>query len=156
MSQVDRPGSTMNISLRYEWIAVESAPGVPYCFPEEMNREMRVRWGTAALYRWVVPDERATDCTRLYVGEAEHLTRRIHHNLHPSPSQSTNLRLNASFSRESKNGKKIILQALRFDSFDFQGLPISMADLSQKLVRRLLESLFLVYYFKAGYTVLNA
>lgn len=138
------------------WTAVENAPGVQYSFPEKMSRHFRECWDGPAIYRWVVFDQVPGDLRRLYVGEAEQLPRRVFGYLNPGPTQRTNQRLNELFQQELRNGHNITLEVLALDPFDLDGFPITVQDLADKQVRRLLEDTFVVYYSKAGYTLLNA
>jgi hypothetical protein len=96
------------------------------------------------------------DTNRLYVGEADLLWRRIYGYLRPGSTQQTNRRIRPVFEQELRNGNRVALDVLAFEPFELNGTPISMADLSSKFVRRLLENWFAIMYSKAGYTLLNA
>ena len=146
----------MNIALKYKWIPVENQPGVRYQFPEEISSYFRANWNGPAVYRWIVFQQEPGDLWQLYVGETELLPRRIYGYLNPGPSQRTNQRLKAKFEEGLRNGYKVTLEVLSFESFSFESISISMDDLTDKVVRRFLESLFTIYYSKSRYTVLNA
>jgi len=146
----------VNIALKYKWIPVENQPGVHYQFPEEISSHFRANWNGPAVYRWIVFQQEPGDLRQLYVGETELLPRRIYGYLNPGPSQRTNQRLKAEFEKELSNGHKVILEVLSFESLSIEGISISMGDLTDKMVRRVLESLFTMYYSKSGYIVLNA
>ena len=146
----------MDISLDHKWLPVEGEPGVPYLFPEPLPKRFRAKYGMPAIYRWVVYHESPGDLRRLYIGETEKLGRRIYGYLNPGPSQFTNIRIKGRFENEINSGHKVALEALRFEPFAFQGIDISEPDLADKAVRRMLESLFVVYFTRAGYAVLNA
>ena len=68
----------------------------------------------------------------------------------------TNLRLNSAFSEEIRNGCYIALETIVFDPFYLDDISVSMTDLKSKEVRRFIENLFVIYYTRSGYTVLNA
>jgi hypothetical protein len=146
----------VNIALKYKWIPIENQPGVRYQFPENISSHFRANWDGPAVYRWLVLHQEPGHLRQLYIGETELLPRRIYGYLNPGPSQRTNQRLKAKFEEELRNGYKVTLEVLSFDSFSFESISISMDDLTDKVVRRFLESLFTMYYSKSGYTVLNA
>ena len=145
----------MDISLNYRWAAAESSPGVPYHFPQRISPHFRANCDGPAIYRWVVFKQVADDLRRIYIGEAELLSRRVNGYLKPGPSQLTNQRLKAEFEEELNTGHKVALEVLSFDSFKIDAILLSMTDLNNKTVRRFLEGLFAVYYSRLGYTVLN-
>ena len=93
---------------------------------------------------------------KLYIGETELLPQRIRGYLNPGPTQRTNQRLTVEFEKELENEYKVVLEVLRFEPFNIESISISMADLTDKWMRRFLESLFTMYYSKSGHTVLNA
>src|SRR5450756_646646 len=146
----------MRVELDHEWVPVQTAPGVPYRFPQELTPHFRTVYAGPAVYRWVVYQQEPGDLRRLYVGEADQLPRRLYHYLHPGPSQQTNQRLNAEFVKETQAGRSVTLEVLQFKPFQFRDALFSMADLEDKMVRRFLENLFSMYFTKVGYTVLNA
>ncbi|MCE2463190.1 MAG: hypothetical protein J4F46_04640 [Dehalococcoidia bacterium] len=145
----------MNIALRYNWTPVENVPDVPYHFPQEVSQHLRDSWRGPAIYRWIVFQQKPGNLQQFYVGETDLLHRRIYQYLNPRPTQLTNQSLNAGFKKELEDGRKVILEALCFEPFNLEDISISMADLTDKWVRRFLENLFIVYYSKSGYTVLN-
>jgi len=138
------------------WIRVETSPGSPYTFQMEINPHFRLHWNKPAVYRWIILKQASADIQRLYIGEAEHLPRRIYGYLHPGPSQRTNQRLKSEFEKEITTGNVIFLEVLNFTPFTIENITISQEDLHNKMVRRFLENLCTMYYSKAGYTVLNA
>ena len=146
----------MKIALTYEWIAVENRPGIRYQFPQEISAHFRANWGGPTVYRWVIFKQEPGDLQRLYIGETELLPRWVNGYLNPGPSQRTNQRLKAEFEKELANGHNVVLEVLSFQPFDVEGILVSMSDLGDKMVRRFLESVFAMYYSKAGYIVLNA
>ena len=147
---------TVNIAPEYKWVTVESKPGVPYKFPDAVSPYVSSTWNGPAIYRWLVYQDSPGDMNKLYIGEAELLRRRIYHYLKPGPSQTTNIRLNALFQEERLKGYQITLDVLEFAPCSIDNVSITMDDLKDKMVRRLLENLLIVYYARSGFTVLNA
>jgi hypothetical protein len=144
------------IDLEYEWVTIEGVPGVAYKYPDPVSTHFRKMWGGAAVYRWVVADPKDSQPTRVYIGEAELLPRRICHYLKPGPSQQTNLRLAEEFKGEIAHGRIVLLQTLSFQPFDLSGAMVTMADLHNKAIRRLLESMMIASYLQSGYQLINA
>ena len=146
----------MDVSVNHNWIPVDNRPGVPYCFPQPLPKGFRGKWSVPAIYRWVVFRDHPGDLRRLYIGETDQLGRRIYGYLNPGVSQFTNQRIKARFEDEISSGCKVVLEVLHFDPFALQGISISEADLADKAVRRMLENLFVVFFTRSGYQVLNA
>jgi len=144
------------INLEYTWVTIEAEPGVAYKYPDPVSVHIRKTWGGAAVYRWVVADPKDAQVTRVYIGEAELLPRRIYHYLKPGPSQQTNLRLAEEFKGEIAHGRIVLLQVLSFQPFDLCGVTVTMADLQKKAIRRLLESMMIASYLQSGYDLINA
>jgi len=159
-TQVAQPGPNpaateeLSISLHYAWRPVENKSGAPYLYPDGSG--IAAERDGPAVYRWVIYEKQPGDLKRLYIGEAELLSRRVYGYLNPGPSQQTNIRLKARFEEEMKADNKVTLETLEFEPFDMAGVSISMQDLADKRVRRFLEGLFTLLYSRSGYTVLNA
>lgn len=150
------PLDRMAVSFDYRWKPVLDRDGHHYLFPrpiDALNAEDAER---PAVYRWVVFREQPGDLKRLYVGEAEVLSRRIRGYINPGATQKTNIRMKAEFEKEIEAGKGVTLQTLYFEPFELNGVRLEMGMLGDKRVRRLLEGLFVVYYSQLGYAVLNA
>ncbi len=75
--------------------------------------------------------------------------------LSPGPSQQTNLRMHALLMELLDRGFRIQVEDLGLESAHLNGFGIESGDLANKHVRHLLESLFIVYYQRQGYAILN-
>jgi hypothetical protein len=94
--------------------------------------------------------------SRLYVGEADILCRRIGNYLTPGPSQKTNIRLHNLFKGLVNRGCRIRLEILEFLPFYLGDIEIDTTDLHSKLIRRFIEHMLAAYYSKLGYELINA
>ncbi len=143
-------------NLQYSWVPVHVPAGGRYLFPSAVGTSTRVPWNEPAVYRWDVFDQVPRDLRKLYIGEAANLYTRVNQYRSPGPSQQTNKRIKADFQAQIDQGKRICLDVLRFEPFRFESIEITMVDLISQDARRILEHLFIFYYRKLGYTVLNA
>ena len=145
----------LTLDTQLTWSQVHHDSDTPYTYPMEISRYIRTHWDKPAIYRWVVLNGSSSQIKKIYIGETVLLTRRIYHYLHPGPSQQTNQRLKAEFETEIQAGNKIILEVLDFTPFMIGNVTVSQQDLNEKLTRRLLENICIVYYIRLGVSVLN-
>jgi len=143
------------LAIAHDWVPVENAPGQPYRFPSDLSPYFKSRYDHPCIYRWNVFTTAPSDLRTVYVGEAELLSRRVYHYLHPGPSQRTNLRLKALFESELAKGRQILLEMLVFDPFTLDGVPISASALADKIVRRFMETFVIIKLRQEGFSVLN-
>ena len=129
-----------NLVISFGWVPIQGSQGTPYRFPEAATKYLRERYGTPAIYRWLVQrDQRRC----VYIGETENLVRRLVHYLRPGPTQATNIRLRAYLDEEYALGTSISFEALVFEPFSINGRQYSSADLGTKEVRCMLENLLI-------------
>lgn len=145
----------INFALHFSWVPVESGPGAGYLYPQPLATYVHKQCGGPAVYRWIIYRRRPGDLKRLYIGETESLTQRLRGYLNPGPSQTTNQRIKLALLEAIREGSKVCLEQLQFEPITLGELSISMVDLKEKAVRKMLENLFAVYYARLGYTVMN-
>ena len=105
------------LALDYQWVPVESEPGIPYSFGSidgEITAHMKREHNCPAVYRWNI---QAGDHTVYYVGETDLLTRRLRNYLRGHKSQPTASRLNKELQERTEKGQKAILEVLSFTPF---------------------------------------
>ena len=122
-----------------------------YYFPQKMCPAFKEKYAVPAIYRWRVmrdtnrwPNDLVE---KIYIGEAEELTRRIHWVLKPhsaAKSTDTSKRLNALFTNLVAQGRKIVIDVADFDPFEINGIRFDKRDIGDRFKRRMLESYFLV------------
>ena len=144
----------MELMFAHQWSPAKNG-STSYHYGESVSPDFKLMWAKPAVYRWNVFQSAPGDLKMAYVGEAEILTRRIYHYSHPGPSQQTNLRLKAYFERQISEGHRVLLEVLDFEPFTLNGLVVSPADLTDKLVRRFVESLAGLWTKQDGFTLLN-
>lgn len=143
------------VTLQHEWVPAHNAAGRPYLFPEDLSPYFKRHYRRPCIYRWNVFKSQLGDSRKAYVGETELLDRRVYHYLHPGPRQQTNLRLKALFDVELSRGNSIILEIFEFEAFCLNGVSISVADLRDKVVRRLIEGIASITLRHQGFELLN-
>ncbi len=143
------------LTLQHEWVPAQNAPGRPYLFPGDLSPYFREHYRRPCIYRWNVFKSQPEDSRKAYVGETELLDRRVYHYLHPGPRQQTNLRLKALFDMELSKGNSIALEIFGFETFCLNGVSISVADLRDKVVRRLMEGIASIALHQQGFELLN-
>ncbi len=146
----------MKVTYDFQWRPIRAGNESNYLFPMPVNSANAADVNGPAVYRWVIYATEPGDLRRVYIGEAEMLSRRIRGYLNPGPTQQTNIRMKAEFEGEIAAGHKVMLEALHFDALDLSGVKLTMGDLSDKNTRRFLEASIVLLYSRLGYTVLNA
>lgn len=145
----------MNIATDFRWKPFASMNGDSYAFPAPVGSKSYSQWNGPAAYRWVVFQTDPGDLRCLYIGETANLTRRVNFYLHPGPTQQTNVRIKKLLQEQCAEGRRATLEVLEFDHIAIDEIGITMADFKHKYVRCLLENLFILYFLRAGYDVLN-
>jgi len=143
------------LALDYQWVPVESEPGIPYSFGSidgEITAHMKREHNCPAVYRWNI---QAGDHTVYYVGETDLLTRRLRNYLRGHKSQPTASRLNKELQERTEKGQKAILEVLSFTPFSIGGQSFGMGDLMDKHFRRFLEAWLTMYHLSCGHELLN-
>jgi len=125
-----------------------------YLFPQEISKFMRDTYKHPAIYKWAIENDRKIES--IYIGEAEKLCpRRIRGYLKPGPTQMTNIRLNSIFTDSLKNDKTVSLYYMMFSTFTINDKEISIDELKDKYIRRLLENLLIIEEKKQDVNILN-
>jgi hypothetical protein len=138
----------LNISVQWR-TAVGSRE--MYCFPAKLTPEFRDLYAVPAVYRWRVmrnparwPGEQRE---KIYVGEAEELTRRMQWVLTPfraAKPSDTSTRLNQIFTKLALEGRTIVIDVADIEPFEIDGIRFDKRDLGDRFKRRMLEAIFCV------------
>lgn len=121
-----------------------------------LDLEKRLRFphvsAQPGLYRFRVLD---TDGERVYIGESENIAQRFTNYRNPGSSQPTNIRINELFRNALKAGAEIGVTIVTSGAVIDIGQGEQKADLSQKMIRLLLENTSLVSSTSSDITLLN-
>jgi hypothetical protein len=139
-------------SISIQWrTALWQPNGSTYNFPQKLTPEFRERYAVPAVYRWRVmrnqtrwPDELRE---KIYIGEAEELTRRMQWVLTPfraAKRSDTSKRLNEIFTKLAAEGRAIVIEVADVDPFEINGIRFDKRDLGDRFKRRLLEAFLCV------------
>ena len=147
----------LNISgISYEWVPIQQQEGQLYKFPGEISNFMKRIYSSPAIYRWNIFSDRPSDLRFIYIGECKKLiSDRLNGYLKPGPKQTTNIRINSVLSEEVGKGNTVILEVLKFADFCVGNKIYRQQDLEKIVVRRLIESQFIVFYAQEGFKLLN-
>ncbi|MGD8455532.1 MAG: hypothetical protein PVF83_04030 [Anaerolineales bacterium] len=146
----------MRVLLRFDWLPVMRIEDEPYYFPASISGFMNQTYSGATVYRWNIYQEVPADVKTLYIGEALSLCpNRLNGYLKPDSTQMTNQRLNSMFLDYLKEGKKILLEVLRFDKLNINGMVITPEKLKDKNFRIMIEAMLVTYYSQKNYHLLN-
>jgi hypothetical protein len=104
-----------------------------------------------AIYRFQF---RSDEREQRYIGETDNLSRRFAHYRKPGPTQDTNLRINALFLAALREGGEIAVSVVT-DAWINSGHGRETADLSSKVVRRVIENVALLDCARAEIESLN-
>ncbi len=155
-SKVVQKAYFMRVLLKFDWLPILRKEDEPYLFPSPVSGFMNQKYGGATIYRWNIYQKLPSDLKTLYVGEAVSLCpNRLNGYLKPGPTQTTNQRLNNKFNQYLAEGNKILLEVLRFDTLNINGMTIKPEKLKDKNFRLMIEAMLVTYYSEKGYELLN-
>ena len=130
-----------NLLLAYDWVPVESAPGVAYAFGQPVSPYLRQAYARPAVYRWRIRPGPEGEAELRYIGETEDLPRRMYHCLKPGPSQQTDLRLHGLLMQALDRRAHVQAEVLRVDSCEVNGRLAAESSFADSGFRRCLEEL---------------
>lgn len=138
--------SALNISVQWMTAVGQDGRDGTYCFPDKLSGPFMERHAMPAVYRWRVMRQ-AGEKEKIYIGEAEELTRRMQWVLTPHSSaktSDTSKRLNQIFTKLAAEGKKIVIDVANVEPFEINGIRFDRRDLGDRFKRRMLEGFLLV------------
>jgi len=148
--------NSLKVDFSFDWIPAFSAEDKPYFFPQPITDFMGRSYKHPAVYRWNIYKTFLSDERKIYIGECKQLCpERINGYLNPGPKQETNKRLNEQLIALVAQGLKVQLEIIRFDNISIGDFTLTLRDLSNKHLRRFIESLLITYYQRNGFTLLN-
>lgn len=143
--------SGLNISVVWRTAVGQESSDWGYYFPDKISPRFKARYAIPAVYRWrVVRDQTRWPndlVEKIYIGEAEELTRRMQWVLTPfsaATATDTSRRLNEIFSKLAAAGRKIVIDVADVDPFAINGIRFDKRDLGDRFKRRMLEAFLLV------------
>jgi hypothetical protein len=147
--------SIHEIALRlvYSWEAVFDVDGIPYLFPNPISAYMKKRHRIPCVYQWLIrePNQKLV----AYIGQADNLVQRVRGYLSPGPTQATNKRLNRHFRDCIERGCHVELKTLNIIKLDVWDSSYTNNELSDPLLRHLLERFLISDLHRQGIVILN-
>jgi hypothetical protein len=142
---------TVNISVVWRTAVGQKSGDGGYYFPGKITPQLQKEYAIPAVYRWRVMRDQTrwpNDLVeKIYIGEAEELTRRMQWVLTPfsaAKGTDTSKRLNEIFSKLAAEGRKIVIDVADVDPFEINGIRFDKRDLGDRFKRRMLEAFLLV------------
>ncbi|MHA1252865.1 MAG: GIY-YIG nuclease family protein [Candidatus Helarchaeota archaeon] len=146
----------IKVKFTYQWTPILKNEREEYCFPDQITPFMNKKYKHPAIYRWNIFRNKSEDEKLLYIGETQELCRqRLYQYLKPGGDQQTNKRINEKFYEYLREGLKIKLEILQFDTIKIGNFTLNNNDLENKHVRRFLEGLMVIIYRQKGFQILN-
>ncbi len=140
--------------IQYQWVPVEVRNGVPFDFSTIGASFIKQLPQIPAVYRWAVYEKNIL--RKVYIGETEDLKKRVYQYFKPGPSQSTNLRLNATFKKDIAVGLSVRLEILHVVSTYLNNIYICNGNFSVQYIREMMENFTLADSDVTQYKILNA
>jgi hypothetical protein len=141
------------LTIFFNWATVlVQENGEPYYFPGRFTPHFRRTYAVPAVYRWRVLKRQPGEKETIYIGEAEELARRIQRVLTPSATakdSDTNKRLHQFF-RNCLLNQKIVIDVLRVEPFEINGVRLDQQSVGDRFKRRALENLALIFAQASG------
>ncbi len=143
--------NSLDIELR--WTPVLAGAGEPYRYPGKLSKYMRRTYDRPAIYCWRV--EKPGKPSAMYIGETEHVVRRLRAFLKPGPVLETNLRMQQYLMAAMEDQGDVLLKVLSFPPFVVNGFEVTMERLGNPHVRKLVEHIAVLTEIAQGSVVLN-
>lgn len=109
---------------------------------------------TPAVFRWMVREPDAGPVVEVFVGETPRLS--SPGGVCGGPEGNDCCTLHERLREHRSRGREVLLEVLRFTHFEIGGRRVTQGSLSDRSVRRLLESLFAFQHAQEGHRVLTA
>ncbi|MHA1197052.1 MAG: hypothetical protein ACTSRH_14750 [Promethearchaeota archaeon] len=146
----------IKVKFAYQWTPILKNESEEYYFPDKITQFMNKKYKHPTIYRWNIFRNKPEDEKLIYVGETQELCRqRLYQYLKPGGDQPTNKRINEKFYEYLREGLKIKLEILQFDTIKIGNFTLTNNDLENKHIRRFLEGLMVIIYRKKGFQILN-
>ena len=140
--------------IQYQWVPVAVRDGSSFDFSTDGAGSIKLLPQVPAVYRWAVYEKKIL--RKVYIGETENLRKRIDQYFNPGPSQSTNLRLNATFKKDNDAGLNVRLEMLHVAPTYLNNIYICDGNFSDQYVRKMMENFTLADSDATQYEILNA
>jgi hypothetical protein len=107
-----------------------------------------------AVYRWSVFDK-SGEITAAYVGQAEHLVRRLQGYISPRPSQQTNIRIRKLLDAAVKQGFSVRFEVVVFEDFIINNHAYGFEWLNDPFRRKVIENLAVLEHYGLNCEIWN-
>ena len=143
-------------NIRYDWIPVGEAQGVPFNLLEYGSSKPSRLTKKAAIYRWGFFNKDAPDPYMAYVGEAKDLAHRIRGYTGPNLREGTCLKIKREIEKAIQSKHTVKLEILKIiEPVRLNRVVICNENLADAFLRKMLENFILADFDVVNCKLLN-